>query len=514
MDEDLSYLNERSDKERKLNMGLLVQYTIRSKQSYIFRTNKLLEIAGASKIISDTYDVLMDCAEKAGVSVRKKEESFSYEEAKSSSNSMIELFRGGGNDTFIISDLDTLKKINKSYSYRLLKDYPGLIPMVVYVEMSDNYRDDFNNLMAGAAVKKNLMVPQFSFDALPFSQRKRENLQVINLEVKENDKVVQYSNESYSKREVGRKLRDDNGVIKHLDNMVTNKGEESLLAIIHADGNNMGAKIQKLLDGKKGYDECVELMRKFTSDTSKAFVDTSKVLDEEVKKIIAENPGINAKKVAYRPIVNDGDDFTFICNARWALRLTRVYLKAVQEYEGYRGFKYSSCAGICIFHSHYPWSVAYSMAEQACDSAKKPVHKDKDKEEGYIDFHYIHSGVGGDLDEIREQLGTDKISNRPYGVCGDIEKYSIEDLDNLAKAINGEDGDAAKLARANLKNVGNLMEESRTLAANQWKRIRYQNPKFRNLEPNDYFLNTVYDLSEIYDLWYTKLKGGDQDVEA
>lgn len=509
MDEDLLNLNERSDKERKLNMGLLVQYTIRSKQSYIFRTNKLLEIAGASKIISDTYDVLMDCAEKAGVSVRKKEESFSYEEAKSSSNSMIELFRGGGNDTFIISDLDTLKKINKKYSYSLLKEYPGLIPMVVYVEMSDNYRDDFNKLMAEAAVKKNLMVPQFSFDALPFSQRKRENLQVIN----RTDSGIQYSEENFSKRKVGKSLRDENDVIKYLDKMVTGKGEESLLAIIHADGNNMGIKIQKLLDGKKGYDECVGLMRKFTDDTSKAFVSTSKVLDEEVKKIIAENPGINEKKVAYRPIVNDGDDFTFICNARWALRLTRVYLKAVQAYQGYDNFKYSSCAGICIFHSHYPWSVAYSMAEQACDSAKEPVHLSR-AEEGYIDFHYIHSGVGGDLEEIREKLGTDKISNRPYGVCGGNEKYSIEDLDNLAKAINGEDGDAVKLARANLKNVGNLMEESYELAKNQWERIRYQNPKFRDYVPDEHFLKTVYDLSEIYDLWYTKLKGGNQNAEA
>ena len=483
-------------------MGLLVQYTIRSKQSYIFRTNKLLEIAGASKIISDTYDVLMECAEKVGVNVRKKEESFSYEEAKSSSNTMFELFRGGGNDTFVVSDIETLRKINRAYSYKLLKDYPGLIPMVVYVDMSDSYSDDYKKLMAQAVIKKNQMVPQFSFDALPFSQRKRENLQVINRV----DSGVQYSEESFSKREVGKSLRDDNDIIKYLDKMVTRKGEESLLAIIHADGNNMGIKIQQLLKDKNGYDECVDLMRKFTDDTSKAFVSTSKVLDEEVKGIIAENPDINEKKVAYRPIVNDGDDFTFICNARWALRLTRAYLKAVQAYQGYDGFRYSSCAGICIFHSHYPWSVAYSMAEQACDSAKEPVHLSK-AEEGYIDFHYIHSGVGGDLEEIREKLGMKSISNRPYGICGDKGSYSIEELDKLAMAINGEDGDAVKLARANLKNVGNLMEESYELAKNQWERIRYQNPKFRDYAPDEHFLKTVYDLSEIYDLWYTQLKG-------
>lgn len=496
-------------------MSLLVQYTIRSKQSYIFRTNKLLEITGASKIISDTYDVLMECATEVIELKNKKEENNDSVSEKSEEekfeNEMIELFRGGGNDTFLVSSIDTLKEINKLYSYKLLNEYPGLISMVVYVPVTGNYCADYKALMKEATRKKNLMVPQYLFDALPFSQRKRENLQVINRELYIEKENIQYSNESYAKWERGKKDRDDN--IKFFDDQITKKGEESLLAIVHADGNNMGKKIKELTENKDSYEDCVKLMRQFTDDTKKAFKDTSKYLGEEVKRIIAENPGIDEKKVAYRLIVNDGDDLTFICNARWALRLTRTYLKAVQEYKGNKitdgkeskEFRYSSCAGICIFHSHYPWSVAYSMAEQACESAKKPVHI-SGKEESYIDFHYIHSGIGGDLDEIREKLGTNIISNRPYRICGDEGNNSIEELDNLAKAINGEDGDMAKLARANLKNVGNLMEESYELAKNEWERIRYQNPKFKDYEPNEHFLKTVYDLSEIYDLWYTNLK--------
>ncbi|MCA5961898.1 hypothetical protein LC724_18065 [Blautia sp. RD014234] len=55
---------------------------------------------------------------------------------------------------------------------------------------------------------------------------------------------------------------------------MTEKGEESLLAIVHADGNNMGVKIQHLLDGHSDYDFCVSAMRRFTENINNAFVKT------------------------------------------------------------------------------------------------------------------------------------------------------------------------------------------------------------------------------------------------
>ena len=66
----------------------------------------------------------------------------------------------------------------------------------------------------------------------------------------------------------------------------------------------------------------------------------------------------------FRKIISDGDDMTFICNARFAMEYVQAYLKSVRDYqnEKHPEWMYSSCAGICIFHSHYPFSRAYVMA--------------------------------------------------------------------------------------------------------------------------------------------------------
>ena len=40
---------------------VLARYSIRSKQEYIFKTNRLVEIDGASKIIAGAFVVLFEC---------------------------------------------------------------------------------------------------------------------------------------------------------------------------------------------------------------------------------------------------------------------------------------------------------------------------------------------------------------------------------------------------------------------------------------------------------------------
>lgn len=202
--------------------------------------------------------------------------------------------------------------------------------------------------------------------------------------------------EGLKKLEKGRRSDKQNDGNRLLDEMTTEWKDESLLAIIHADGNNMGVKIQQKLNGSTDYDFCVNTMRAFTAEITNAFTHTGEASLRDTMAYLQKtysNPRESAYH--YRIVVADGDDFTFICNARFALDYTRRYLAAVRQ-----AGDYSSCAGICIFHSGYPVARAYSLAEQACDNAKKPVHSTH-AEECWLDFHYLHSGIDGDLDNIR-----------------------------------------------------------------------------------------------------------------
>ena len=83
---------------------------------------------------------------------------------------------------------------------------------------------------------------------------------------------VHITEENYRKRKTGEDVREKEKSVKLLDEMVTERGVESLLAIIHADGNNMGSKIADMLKGLKDYDSCVNKMRAFTEETKNAFV--------------------------------------------------------------------------------------------------------------------------------------------------------------------------------------------------------------------------------------------------
>ena len=123
---------------------VLAQYTIRSKQEYIFRSNRITEIIGASDNITKSWDILFDQADKvfgqSGTAgkrrkgsrirqsfiCRKTEKAF-----KEQALHMVELFRGGGNDTVLFDSRDNFEKVNKAFSRYLLEHYPGMIPMAV-----------------------------------------------------------------------------------------------------------------------------------------------------------------------------------------------------------------------------------------------------------------------------------------------------------------------------------------------------------------------------------------------
>ena len=84
---------------------ILAQYTIRSKQNYIFKTNRVLEIVGASEHIAGIWDELFRAADDCSLKYRRTDTDFSIEnvemEFRVGKLDFVELFCGGGNETFL-----------------------------------------------------------------------------------------------------------------------------------------------------------------------------------------------------------------------------------------------------------------------------------------------------------------------------------------------------------------------------------------------------------------------------
>ena len=506
---------------------ILAQYTIRSKQDYIFKTNRVLEIVGASEHIAGIWEELFKIAEASSLKFQRTDTKFSmgsiakaFEER---ALDFVELFCGGGNETILFRSQETYRKLNRAFSYKLLTKYPGMVPMAVSVTAEGNYSADYASLMKASDAKKDIMEPHWNMFTVPFAMMDRSTFQPYSTVKKLGNSEVRMSDESCSKYETGLQLRNKNSDIRLFDEMISKKGVESMLAVVHCDGNNMGMKIMGMLHGESSYDLAVEHMREFTHATADCFETHGeaalkacrKALEEKYKKKIAERK-LKKSSIAYRRIIGSGDDVTFLCNARFVMDYVKAYLDSVQNYGKEKNCKwnYSSCAGICIFHSHYPFSRAYSIAEQACDyGAKKKIHNISAEnssvvEQGWVDFHFIHSGIGGDLKEIRRYQGTEDCIARPWLVSGDDtnEVFNYERLLKLRNTIT-----ELNVSRSSIKTVGSAYERSAGAAKKELIHLYGHTEGLENkltelFENEDDRLKALYDFSEIYDLWYGEVK--------
>ena len=502
-------------------MPYLAQYTVRSKQQYIFRTNRLKEVVGASELIRDTFQDLFSCAKTAGLEqlIRDDDPGSPFcmaavmEKFQEGKLDAVELFCGGGNDTVLFRDRETFLRANRAYTRYVLEHAPGMIPLCAGVETAgENYKEDYSRLMQEVDRRKNAMQSGRAENSQPLAKQDRTTLQAIGAELRHgqgSEQTVEYlSAEAAAKRrksENSEKIETDTSLLDQL----AKDGSRSLLAIVHADGNRMGVKIQNRLGEKTDYDTCVNGMRAFSREINEVFTVKGKAaLEKRLEELRAAHPEDPEKNLLVRWVVTDGDDVTFLCNAKYALELTKAYLEGVAGVDK----AYSSCAGICVFHGHYPFSRAYELAEQACDNAKRVVHA-SGLEQAWLDFHNLRSGVNGDLEDIRERHRTKGCMARPWFVCGEEPPEparSLTQLEALKELLRGK-----KVKRGQIKTVGTELEVSPEAGELVWKRLCYNNKGLGEkalalFKESRALYSALYDLSEFYDLWFRK--GGD-DIE-
>ncbi len=502
---------------------LLAQYTIRSKQAYIFRTNALREISGGSALIRDVWnDVLFVAVEELGITYRRagndfqaqrKDDPFSLEAFQNSGFRIEELFCGGGNETLLYKDEETYLAVNKAFTRKLLDMCPGMVPLCVAVKTTDDYQTDYKNLMLAVQRAKSSMSQVRETAMLPFSMMDRKTFQpitkILSMDIGNGKRIKkELSAESYAKWKKCRsdeRITDRNRMLDDIAGQTDNS--HHLLAIVHADGNNMGMKIQKFLGEEKSYNICVSRMRRFVNEIASAFTGDG---PDDPKGVLNRYAGEQGKFLRW--IVNDGDDATFICDAPDALAFTECYLKAVLNYHSNLGFDFSSCAGICIFHSHYPVSKAYQWAEDACDSAKEKVHfkaNEAAKEEAWIDFGYIHSGTTVKMHTARQSQGLTDLA-RPWKINGSKASqgdalYTVDKFYQMAEILQ-----RSEVSRSRIKNIGSAVEQDNGLhLAKKELQLMYNRHKNLKKELELLFgqeerniLRALYDLYEVYDLWF------------
>ncbi|MGD9489758.1 MAG: hypothetical protein AB7W47_17180 [Calditrichaceae bacterium] len=427
-------------------------------QQYIFGSNRLREIVGASEIVKLATGQWL--FESLGIRAEHPTEVIKNQPAIETGADFEVIYAGGGNAKILFRDLETAKTVIKRWTKRLLTDAPGLEAEVIHHEFdwseNLNFKNIINTAEAKLARKKARHQANLGDLASPFVARCHSTGLPAAGHISYGKDQERLSSQSLIKREYAEDsflnemnkitLKGENGKLctfpKDMDELGQKSGKD-YIAIIHADGNQMGKKIVSLLGDSPSPRHYIEKVRQFSGDISR----TSDLVFEKVlqwveanyeqwtngdtgilqKNTVKEGTAKGRTTLPIRPIIIGGDDFTAVVPGVIALECCKVYQEAFHEVskqfsESFTANGLTASAGVAIVHSHYPFDQAYMMAESLITSAKS-AHKDK--EEAWIDWH-VSTDTDVDLIwEMRKRkysyTGGGKklwLTQKPYRVIG------------------------------------------------------------------------------------------------
>lgn len=509
------------------NQYVLAMYDIRGKQDYIYKSNRMKEIIGASYIIRECFDAYLypaaeACSGKGLFSYKRMTDQTGFSR-KSFAGHLQEgyigevVYDGGGNFFVLYENVEKYREVNQRFYRKVLEETYSLRVLTTYIEDVDfdNYQADQRRLYEKhrkREQKESMMHPvntlpivQVDYrDSLPLSEKQNIAGQERKVSYESRQKYRKYQ-EIMSREGRDRIIEGE----RLLDELVIKKGEESLLAVIYIDGNNMGAQVEKCLntvkkpDGKTDttYEASVKALREFSEYIQKNYIDAG---IEEVDKVLEKTPHQKRRFVVYA-----GDEITFICNARNAYGVAVRYLEKLAEKEPADAPR-TSCAGIAVFHSHTPFSEAYRIAEECCKAGKKFMKKEKLANASLVDFHYCQGAIGVSLDEIRRQEELTDIS-RPWMIRdgrGAVEKELSDGRFVTGRTVEAMQEQLMKAGRSNVKNLLFAAKKSKADFMGELERIRaHQLDKaidfsLGGILEEDMIRKLIYDMALVYDLWF------------
>jgi hypothetical protein len=333
------------------------------------------------------------------------------------------------------------------------------------------------------------------------------NVEKSNSDTLKNDKKDSLFNKFLNEKNIGKISPENNH-----DNLTQND-ERSYIAVIHADGNNLGKTIQQIGKklNKKNIQQSTNDIPKNNSEDfiKKGYRNFSLAIDQATKEaaqhafnetFIDNNTQpekqFTKKTVPFRPIVLSGDDLTVICEAKYAVKFTKTFLEKFEETSKYqiekklKDFnleikKLTACAGIAFIKNKFPFYYAAELAEDLCGEAKKEAKKlikgnDSADVPSCLAFYKVESSFYSSYDEIikrvleNQQTGID-FRYGPYftdnvkdneAVFAPEELPKISELIARAKLLNEKEAPSSQLrkwlylAQQNINDADNLMRRT------------------------------------------------------
>lgn len=449
-------------------------------QGFIFQTNKLREIVGASEIVEQI------CTD-------------AFDEYAVNGESIV---RAAGNIKYLFSSEAACIEAVRNFPRKIMNMAPGITisQAVVVVETDDDYASKANELEKNLIVQRNKQTrpmnlglmgvqrsPATGFPAVDIDKKGKLMDEASTCKIEKHNTLKKLINKSF-----GEKISDTR-IAYEIDDIA---GKNHWIAIIHADGNGIGNIVRVL------------------GETKEDMIKFSGLLDNIAQK--AANAAYKATKgdsgsngiIPLRPVVLSGDDMTLICRADLAVEYTRCFLE-VFEKESREQFgkiilkkgenQYllnnglTACAGIAFVKSSYPFHYGVHLAESLCSRAKKAAKKiDEDLAPSCLMFHKMQDSFVENFEKIAERelipLGTKlNFEAGPY-YCGSRakEKYKETCQQTIDKLLNDITSMEKISVRSHLRNWLSMLFDSIGSANQTMRRLRMVNRDARQLIGAEY----------------------------
>lgn len=256
-----------------------------------------------------------------------------------------------------------------------------------------------------------------------------------------------YSKASFIRRKEAKK-RD---IIVDMKDMYTTTGSDNkeYLAVIHADGNNLGITIGTILQRTSDYEEGTRSRRRINQSIVSIY---SYIMENTLRDLrnMYKKESDDLFEKSFNVVHQGGDDVNIICKADMAISFIKIFYKYLKgQYLVHTKDKKIPlyvCAGIAYVTKETTFKEAFKLAESCCDSAKKVAKKEENLRDGlagnWIDYQICPTHLSQELDIIRSNnaITTEGIDLylRPYCLDDEAknEAYYFEKLLNRCKAIN------------------------------------------------------------------------------
>lgn len=380
-------------------MQYLYGASVQGIQSFIFQTDKLKEIIGASELVEDICTDFFT--------------SFLGSDFKDENL----ILGAAGNIKYLFDSREACERVVLVFPKKVMQYAPGItISQAVVPYMGTG--NDFEELEKRLRIQRNKsssVTQGISLMALETARRTGGIVVEIDNDNEYIDQAQQLKRKAerdgkatLEKKLLGTASKRRNAFPNEMDHI---KDAKNWVAVIHADGNNLG---QLLLT----------MSEKIKSDYSVALKNFSKRLNGSTisaAKRALEETFEGDEKQAFRPIIIGGDDMTVLIRADKALRFTELFLIYFEEItaQQFSEFPYpniipreglTACAGIAYIKSTYPFHYGAKLAETLCQQAKNTAKNIAKKENATqtpssLMFHKVHSSFVLNYDDlIRQEL--------------------------------------------------------------------------------------------------------------